>query len=317
MTADDRSHTADALTEVADYHVAECIDMHGDQGEDGPRPDCCFHARAAYAVGDAARLLRTTPTDSERASTHSAECWRWHGDCARARLVEVTAEREAEEPARPENADYWRDRLNDHKASLAIQALTAPDEDEAVMMESLVARIGDLLAERDEARRQIDALRNAIEKLIPWAESYRMHHVVMALRELLALAAVGSPEDAVLSWLKGRSFGSIRVNEVTFALDQSADGQPLVRFTVTLDDPEPGQETWPFDDIQSMLRSIDDQAVAEGIESRWSTSFQQTSPEDFSTDDDLSEGRPVVAGSHLPTPWRLSVTPRRADDRPS
>ena len=105
-------------------------------------------------------------------------------------------------------------------------------------------------------------------------------------------AAVGSPEDAVLSWLKGRSFGSIRVNEVTFALDQSADGQPLVRFTVTLDDPEPGQETWPFDDIQSMLRSIDDQAVAEGIESRWSTSFQQTSPEDFSTDDDLSEGAP-------------------------
>ena len=152
MTADDRSHTADALTEVADYHVAECIDMHGDQGEDGPRPDCCFHARAAYAVGDAARLLRTTPTDSERASTHSAECWRWHGDCARARLVEVTAEREAEEPARPENADYWRDRLNDHKASLAIQAFTAPGEDEAVMMESLVARISDCIAERDAER---------------------------------------------------------------------------------------------------------------------------------------------------------------------
>ena len=90
-----------------------------------------------------------------------------------------------------ENADYWRDRLNDHKASLAIQAFTAPGEDEAVMMESLVARIADLLAESDEARRQLDTLRNAIEKLIPWAESYRMHHVVMALRELLALAAVG------------------------------------------------------------------------------------------------------------------------------
>ncbi len=60
-----------------------------------------------------------------------------------------------------ENADYWRDRLNDHKASLAIQAFTAPDEDEAVMMESLVARINDLLAERDEYRRQLDTLRNA------------------------------------------------------------------------------------------------------------------------------------------------------------
>lgn len=48
-----------------------------------------------------------------------------------------------------ENADYWRDRLNDHKASLAIQAFTAPDEDEAVMMESLVARIADLQAKVD------------------------------------------------------------------------------------------------------------------------------------------------------------------------
>lgn len=70
MTAADRNHTADALTEVADYHVTECVDMHGDQGEDGPGPDCCFHARAAYTVGDAARLLRTpdTPTDSDAAA---------------------------------------------------------------------------------------------------------------------------------------------------------------------------------------------------------------------------------------------------------
>ena len=49
--------------------------------------------------------------------------------------------------------------------------------------------------ERDEYRRQLDTLRNAIGKLIPWAESYRMHHVVIALRELLALAAVGDPEE--------------------------------------------------------------------------------------------------------------------------
>ena len=52
-----------------------------------------------------------------------------------------------------------------------------------------------IATERDEYRRQLDTLRNAIEKLIPWAESYRMHHVVIALRELLALAAVGDPEE--------------------------------------------------------------------------------------------------------------------------
>lgn len=83
---------------------------------------------------------------------------------AAARLRQLTDENDRwQEEARQyaENADYWRDRLNDHKASLAIQAFTAPDEDEAVMMESLVARIGDLLAERDEYRRQLDTLRNA------------------------------------------------------------------------------------------------------------------------------------------------------------
>ncbi len=83
---------------------------------------------------------------------------------AAARLRQLTDENDRwQEEARQyaENADYWRDRLNDHKASLAIQAFTAPDEDEAVMMESLVARINDLLAERDEYRRQLDTLRNA------------------------------------------------------------------------------------------------------------------------------------------------------------
>ena len=197
MTADDRSHTADALTEVADYHVAECIDMHGDQGEDGPRPDCCFHARAAYAVGDAARLLRTTPTDSERASTHSAECWRWHGDCARARLVEVTAERarallDAATPETPERCidtlgsrpswmgvdqyDPCRCKLpnghdGDHLCSHdAAEPNNHPGEKRTVdnrqahaeLIAAAPDLIAGLLAERDEYRRQLDTLRNAI-----------------------------------------------------------------------------------------------------------------------------------------------------------
>ncbi len=56
---------ADRLAEVADWHVAECIDMHGELAdEDGPRDGCfadnrpCFHARAAYRIMDATRLLR-------------------------------------------------------------------------------------------------------------------------------------------------------------------------------------------------------------------------------------------------------------------
>jgi len=75
----DRQRIADALTEVADYHVTECVDMHGDQGEDGPGDGCCFHARAAYRVGDAARLLRgaaslsPTPTPEHCPTCDSSE----------------------------------------------------------------------------------------------------------------------------------------------------------------------------------------------------------------------------------------------------
>ena len=75
----DRQRIADALTEVADYHVTECVDMHGDQGEDGPGDGCCFHARAAYRVGDAARLLRgaaslsPTPTPDHCPTCDSSE----------------------------------------------------------------------------------------------------------------------------------------------------------------------------------------------------------------------------------------------------
>jgi hypothetical protein len=64
-----------------------------------------------------------------------------------------------------QNADYWRDRLNDHKASLAIQAFTAPDEDEAVMMESLVARITDLVAERLEVVVELRHLRAVLDAI--------------------------------------------------------------------------------------------------------------------------------------------------------
>ncbi len=97
-----------------------------------------------------------------------------------------------------ENADYWRDRLNDHKASLAIQAFTAPGEDEAVMMESLIARIADLLAERDEYRRQLDTLRYEAKGLDWWTGG--LADIPETLKIRLArvvdtLAAVGDPEE--------------------------------------------------------------------------------------------------------------------------
>lgn len=54
----DPNAVADALTEVADWHCVECIDMHGEADEDGPGAGCCFHAKAAYRTNEAAVMLR-------------------------------------------------------------------------------------------------------------------------------------------------------------------------------------------------------------------------------------------------------------------
>lgn len=64
-----------------------------------------------------------------------------------------------------QNADYWRDRFNDFKASFAVQAFTAPDEDELVMLDSLVARIADLAAERDAAVARAEAAEAEAQRL--------------------------------------------------------------------------------------------------------------------------------------------------------
>lgn len=98
-------------------------------------------------------------------------------------------------------------------------------------------------------------------------------------------AAIDSPEESVRQWLETQTFGSVRVNEASIDHDETSDGQPLVRFTVTLDDPTEGAETWPLEDISSMLRRIDERAVESGLTARWSTSFHQTSAEDFASDD--------------------------------
>lgn len=98
-------------------------------------------------------------------------------------------------------------------------------------------------------------------------------------------ATTDSPEESVRHWLETQTFGSVRVNEASVDHDETSDGQPLVRFTVTLDDPAEGAETWPLEDISSMLHRIDERAIESGLTTRWNTSFHQTSAEDFASDD--------------------------------
>lgn len=94
-------------------------------------------------------------------------------------------------------------------------------------------------------------------------------------------SVIDSPEAQVLASVVGREFGSVVVHDGRYEFDLSADGQPLVRFILTLDDPAPGTETWPLSDIYALDREVDQTAESLGIESRWSTSIQQTTPEEF------------------------------------
>ena len=113
----------------------------------------------------------------------------WYTDIGQ-RLDDVTDERDRwQEEARQyaENADYWRDRLNDHRASLAVQAFTAPDEDEDVMMGSLVARISDCIAERDAeraARERAEAEARQLRELTE-GDPYSIYHEAAEMRSEL------------------------------------------------------------------------------------------------------------------------------------
>jgi hypothetical protein len=133
-------HSVDLSDEVVTPIVRQWAD---ERVEDWPNGSLILSA-----VIPLARLLRDARQDPQPASDDHYEAWKsdmakWKADRDERDAWQETARQYAQ------NADYWRDRLNDHKASLAIQAFTAPDEDEAVMMESLVARIADLQAKVD------------------------------------------------------------------------------------------------------------------------------------------------------------------------
>ena len=81
-------------------------------------------------------------------------------------------------------ADMLRDDLQRRqRAYLATKRLTAERDAER--------------AARERAETEARQLREGVEKLVRWAESYRMHHTAIALRNLLAaVAEVAEDPDA-------------------------------------------------------------------------------------------------------------------------
>jgi hypothetical protein len=61
-------------------------------------------------------------------------------------------------------------------------------------------------------------------------------------------------------------FGSIRVSDASGQIDTDRDGDPVLRFKLTLTDPPRGQDTWPLDDVERLQQTTDGLVAAASYE---------------------------------------------------
>ncbi len=61
-------------------------------------------------------------------------------------------------------------------------------------------------------------------------------------------------------------FGSIRVGAASGQIDTDRDGDPVLRFKLTLTDPPRGQDTWPLDDVERLQQTTDGLVAAASYE---------------------------------------------------
>lgn len=66
--------------------------------------------------------------------------------------------------------------------------------------------------------------------------------------------------------LPGHRAGAVEVRSATGHLSADEDGEPLLRFSLTVSDPPENQETWPLEDVQAIrlhVQSLASEADAE------------------------------------------------------
>jgi hypothetical protein len=71
--------------------------------------------------------------------------------------------------------------------------------------------------------------------------------------------------ELLKSTLQGGHFGTAVVQSVSWLVDDDADGDEAVYFTVTLSNPEGGAPTWPQSDLLALRRKVYEEAATEGL----------------------------------------------------
>lgn len=77
--------------------------------------------------------------------------------------------------------------------------------------------------------------------------------------------------------------GDVRVVDASVSWDEDADGEPILRFVVTLADP-PG-DTWPVDDYLRFRGAMSQRASEVELQAPWHVSVQPETAEQYDSAD--------------------------------
>jgi len=87
--------------------------------------------------------------------------------------------------------------------------------------------------------------------------------------------------EELRKWLlDGRAdVDAVRVVSADVAWDEDADGEPILRFLVTLADPT--EETWPTAGILEFHRLVGERAAAAGLDAPWYVGLEAETQDEF------------------------------------
>ncbi|MBA2578752.1 MAG: hypothetical protein H0V05_19285 [Euzebyaceae bacterium] len=100
-----------------------------------------------------------------------------------------------------------------------------------------------------------------------------------------AITALPPAAEVVRDWLlKGNAeTGDVRVVDVVGAWDEDSQGEPIVRFLVTLADPR--AETWPVEEVLEFHRRLNEKARELDLATAWHVGLQAQTQEEFEPSD--------------------------------
>jgi hypothetical protein len=80
------------------------------------------------------------------------------------------------------------------------------------------------------------------------------------------LAYSDAIERVITQLLEDPSVGSLRIVAAEGAVSSGSEGEPIIRFQVTLADPSGDEETWATDDVHRLMRRVVEAVVAENLD---------------------------------------------------